>query len=215
MDITALGHSSFKIRGKQATVVTDPYASDMVGIKYPRSVTADIVTVSHDHADHNAVAVIGGNPFVVTGAGEYEVHGVGIIGVPSYHDSEQGAKRGRNTIYRIEIDGVVIAHLGDLGHPLSEQDIERLDGVDVLLVPVGGVYTINAAEAVKVVHDIEPAIAVPMHYLTDGMDTKAFGELSPVSAFLKEIGKEDVTAQEKLVVTKDKLPEELDVVVLA
>ena len=215
MDITPLGHSSFKIRGKHATVVTDPYASDMVGIKYPRSVTADIVTVSHDHADHNAVAAVGGNPFVVTGAGEYEVHGVGIIGVPSYHDSEQGAKRGRNTIYRIEIDGVVIVHLGDLGHPLSEQDIERLDGVDVLLVPVGGVYTINAAEAVKVVHDIEPAIAVPMHYLTDGMDTKAFGELSPVSAFLKEIGKEDVPSQEKLVITKDKLPEELDVVVLA
>jgi L-ascorbate metabolism protein UlaG (beta-lactamase superfamily) len=215
MDITSLGHASFKIRGKQATVVTDPYTSDMVGLKFPRLVTADIVTVSHDHEDHNAVDDVGETPFIVHAPGEYEVKGVSILGVATFHDEEKGAKRGRNTMYRIEVDGVSIVHAGDLGHTLSPEEVEKLNGVDILLIPVGGVYTIDAVQATKIVRDIEPAIVIPMHYLRDGMNKKEFGELSPVSAFLTHIGKEDVTPQDKLTISKDKLPEEMQVVVLS
>lgn len=213
MEITYLGHSSFRIRGKNATVVTDPYDGAIVGMKFPKHVAADIVTVSHDHGDHNAVSEIEGSPFVVNGAGEYEVKGVGVVGLSAFHDDEKGAKRGRNTLYRIEIDGIAIVHLGDLGHTLSTKEIDELDGVSILLVPVGGVYTIDATQAVAVVNEIEPSIVIPMHYGRPELDQKSFGGLSPVAAFLKEIGK-DVTPQAKLTLTKDKLPAEMQVVVL-
>ena len=214
MDITFLGHSSFRIRGKAATVVTDPYDSAMVGLKFPKHIEADIVTVSHAHPDHNAVSAVEGSPFVVHGAGEYEIKGVGIVGMPVFHDNEKGAARGGNIIYRMEIDGVSIVHLGDLGHPLSSAQVDELDGVNVLLVPVGGIFTIDASVAVQMVNDIEPSIVIPMHYGRPDMDQKAFGELTSVSTFLKEIGKADVVPQPKLSITKDKLPPEMQVVVL-
>lgn len=213
MDITSLGHSSFRLRGKTVSVVTDPYDSSMVGLKFPKHVTADIVTVSHEHHDHNAVSQLDGSPFIVNGPGEYEVKGVGIVGIPVYHDEEKGAKRGRNTIYRIELDGVSIVHLGDLGHTLSSEQIDDLDGVDVLLVPVGGVYTISAQQASEIVSEIEPSIVIPMHYFRDGL-TEAFKSLSPVSLFFKEMGIESIAPVPKLTVAKDKLPEVLQVVVL-
>lgn len=213
MDITYLGHSSFKLRGKGSTVVTDPYGS-MVGIPFPKHTTADIVTVSHDHEDHNAVGDVEGNPFVVAGPGEYEIKGVGVVGIGVYHDDQKGAKRGKNTIYRIELDGMSIVHLGDLGHELSSPQVDCLDGVDILLVPVGGVYTIDANTAVKVIHEIEPTIVIPMHYNRPGLDQKAFDQLLGVDAFLKEMGKADVVAQAKFSVTKEKLPEEMQVIVL-
>lgn len=213
MDITSLGHSSFKLRGKQATVVTDPFGS-MVGLPFPKHTAADIVTVSHEHEDHNAAQLIEGNPFVVRGPGEYEVKGVGIVGTATFHDDAGGTKRGKNTIYRIELDGISVVHLGDLGHELSSQQVDSLDGVDILLVPVGGFYTIDAAQAAKVVGEIEPRIVIPMHYNRSGLDQKAFGSLTGVDAFLKELGKTDVTPQQKLSITKEKIPEELQVVVL-
>lgn len=213
MDITYLGHSAFKLRGKNATVVTDPYDEKMVGLKFPRHTTADIVTVSHEHHDHNAIAAIEGSPFVVRGPGEYEVKGVAIVGTRTYHDTEKGAKRGTNTIYRIEIDNVAVVHLGDLGHPLSSEEIESLDGVDILLIPVGGFYTVDAATAANLVHEIEPTIVVPMHYSQAGL-TAGGSQLTPVSVFLKEMGKESVVAQSKLSITRDKLPEEMQVIVL-
>lgn len=214
MDITYLGHSSFRLRGKTTSVVTDPYDSQMVGLKFPKHIEADIVTVSHDHADHNAVSAVEGSPFVVGGPGEYEIKGVGIVGISVFHDAEKGATRGRNTIYRIEVDGVSIVHLGDLGHVLSSDQVDMLDGVNVLLVPVGGVYTIDPGQAAQVISDIEPAIVIPMHYGNEKLNQKAFGGLSPVSAFLKEIGKEVPASQVKLTITKDKLPTEMQVVVL-
>lgn len=214
MEITYLGHSSFKLRGKAVTVVTDPYDQTMVGIKFPKHTRADIVTVSHDHNDHNAVTAVEGAPFVIAGPGEYEVKGVGIVGIGVFHDDERGAKRGKNTIYRIELDGTSIVHLGDLGHALSDDQVDSLNGVDVLLVPVGGVYTIDAKIARQVVGAIEPSIVIPMHYNREGLDQKTFGALAPVSSFLKEIGKEGVSPVSKLAISKDKLPEELQVVVL-
>lgn len=213
MDITYLGHASFRIRGKNATVVTDPYDSGLVGLKFPKHVEADIVTVSHEHADHNSIQQIEGKPYVIKGPGEYEVKGVGVVGLSSYHDDQKGSVRGRNTIYRIEIDGVAIVHLGDLGHELSTSDIDALDGVHILMIPVGGIYSLDSAQAVAVVGEIEPLIVIPMHYSRPELNQKEFGTLSSVSMFLKEIGKE-AGVQPKLTITKDKLPAEMQVVVL-
>lgn len=214
MDITYLGHSSFRIKGKAATIVTDPYDSEKVGLKFPKHVEADIVTVSHDHEDHNAVGVVDGSPFLIKGPGEYELKGVGIVGVSVFHDDEKGEKRGRNIMYRIEIDGVSIVHLGDLGHLLSSAQVDELDGVNILFVPIGGVYTIDPAQAAAVVNDIDPAIVIPMHYGREELDPNAFAGLSGLPQFLKEMGKEGVVAQPKLSVTKDKLPAEMQIVVL-
>ncbi|MEK7141204.1 MAG: MBL fold metallo-hydrolase [Patescibacteria group bacterium] len=213
MDITYLGHSSFKLRGKQATLVTDPYGS-LIGLSYPKHTEADIVTVSHDHEDHNAVRLVDGNPFIVSGPGEYEIKGVGVVGLGVYHDDQKGEKRGKSTIFRIEIDGLSIVHLGDLGHELSAAQVDSLDGVDILLVPVGGIYTIDANQAAKIVGEIEPTIVIPMHYNRTGLDQKMFADLAPVDAFLKEMGKTEVSPQPKFSVTRDKLPEEMQVVVL-
>ena len=214
MEITYLGHSSFKLRGKTVTVVTDPFDTIAVGIKFPKHTSADIVTVSHDHNDHNATNTVEGSPFVVSGPGEYEVKGVGIVGIGVFHDDANGAKRGKNTIYRIELDGVSIVHLGDLGHTLTSDQVDGLDGVDILLIPVGGVYTIDAKIAREVVTAIEPSVVIPMHYHSFDLDQKAFGSLAAVSVFLKEIGKENIPLVPKFSVTKDTLPEELQVVVL-
>ncbi len=213
MDITYLGHSSFKLRGKAATVVTDPYRSS-IGLPFPKHVTSDIVTVSHDHDDHNAISAVEGTPFIVTGPGEYEIKGVGIVGLGVYHDDEKGAKRGKNTIYRIELDGLSVVHLGDLGHELSAAQVDSLDGVDILLVPVGGIYTIDAGLAAKIVGEIEPTIVIPMHYNRPDLDQKMFGTTAGVDAFLREMGKTDVSPQPKFSVTRDKLPEQMQVIVL-
>jgi len=213
MDIFYLGHSSFKLKGKKATVVTDPYDSVMVGLKFPKNVEADIVTVSHAHDDHNAVSQIGGTPFVVTGPGEYEIKGTGIIGLPSFHDNEKGKSRGANTIYNMEMDGVHIAHLGDLGEMLTDKEIEELGSVDILLIPVGGVFTITAKQAQELITGIEPSVVIPMHYGRADLNQKAFRELSPVSTFLELMGG-TVAPQPKLSITKDKIPEQMQIIVL-
>ena len=214
MEITALGLSSFKLRGKQATVVTDPFDSKAVGLKFPKNVEADVITVSHDHPDHNEISAVGGKPFVIAGPGEYEIKGVMVIGVATFHDENQGADRGKNTIYRIEIDGVKVGHLGDLGHVLSSAQVDSLNGVDVLFVPVGGVYSLDPVKAAQVISDLEPRIVIPMHYNVEGLDVKTYGALSPVSAFLKQMNKETVVPVSKLSVSKDKFAPEMQVVVL-
>ena len=214
MEITALGLSSFKLRGKQATVVTDPYDSKAVGLKFPKNVEADVITVSHDHPDHNEISAVVGKPFVISGPGEYEIKGIMVIGVATFHDETQGADRGKNTIYRIEIDGVKVGHLGDLGHVLSSAQVDGLNGVDVLFVPVGGVYSLDPVKAAQVISDLDPRIVIPMHYNTEGLDAKTYGTLSPVSAFLKQMNKESVVPVSKLSVSKDKFAPEMQVVVL-
>ena len=214
MDITYLGHSSFRIRGKNASVVIDPYDSAMVGLKFPKHIATDILLVTHDHPDHNAVSQIDGEPFVVRGPGEYEIKGVEIIGIPVYHDAQKGQERGTNTMYRIEIDGVSIVHAGDLGHTLSTGEVDGLDGVNILMIPVGGVYTISAAQAAQVIKEIEPSVVIPMHYGKPELVKQTFGQLATLADFLKEMGKEGTPAQSKLTITKDKIPEEMQVVVL-
>jgi L-ascorbate metabolism protein UlaG (beta-lactamase superfamily) len=214
MEIKYLGHSSFYIKGKNATVVTDPFDSEIAGIKFPKHIEANIVTVSHDHKDHNAVANVEGSPFVVHGPGEFEVKGIYMVGTKSYHDTKKGAERGQNTIYHYEIDGMNLVHLGDLGHELSSADIDAIGGADILFIPVGGFYTINSEEADRIISEIEPKIVIPMHYKRPGLNDKALPDLAELSVFLKQLGKEAVVPQPKLLITKDKLPLEMQVVVL-
>lgn len=213
MDITYLGHSSFKLRGKSATLVTDPFNPEMLGLKFP-VVAADIVTISHNHADHNYFTAVGGVPVIVSGPGEYEVKGVNIIGVSTYHDNSNGRERGKNTVYRINMDGISLVHCGDLGHKLSDKDKEIFSGCDVLMIPVGGFYTITVKDASEIVTQLEPGIVIPMHYKLPSTKQKIGENLAEVGVFLKEMGKEGIQSQPKLNITKDKLPPEMTVVVL-
>lgn len=204
MEITSLGHASYKIRGKSVTIVTDPFDPKHVGIAFPKHVSANIITVSHPHEGHNAVTSVEGAPFVVSGPGEYEVQNVSIIGIPTFHDDAKGEKLGRNTMYHMEIEGVNIAHLGDLGHMLTSAERDKLDGVDILMIRVGGGdHMLSVKDTVTLIGEIEPKIVIPMHYKTESLET-----------FCKAIGKEDVQPVPKLVTTKDKLPQEMQVVVL-
>lgn len=218
MDIQYLGHACFKIKGKNATIVTDPFDPHMVGLSLPKNLTADIVTISHQHNDHNFVqglqAPNGTELVTLEGPGEYEVKGVEIAGMASFHDPNQGRDRGDNTIFKIDIDGVKVVHLGDLGHILTEAQVELIDEVDILLIPVGGTYTITAKEAAKVINQLEPAIVVPMHFQRPGLKEDLFKALSPLADFLKEMGRENIASQPKLKLTRDDLPEEMEIVVL-
>jgi len=213
MDIFPLGHSSFRIKGKSVTVATDPFDPQMVGFPFPKHISADIVTVTHPHKDHNNIGAVEGNPFVIQGPGEYEVKDVGVIGMSSYHDEQKGKERGLNTLYHIEIDGINVVHLGDLGIMLSKEEIEKLDGVDILFVPVGGKVTITIQDAQRLISELEPTIIIPMHYKTS-KHSKGFEEMASVQPFLKIMGKEEVTPVPKLSITKDKLPSEMQIVVL-
>jgi len=195
-----LGHSCFRIKGSQAVVITDPFPPDL-GYSLGKP-TADIVTVSHQHPSHSYTQGIAGEPKKIQGPGEYEISGVLIIGVPTFHDSEGGRKRGKNTVYLMEIDGVPVCHLGDLGHVLSDEQVEEIGNVDVLLLPVGGVSTIDAVMAAEVIRQLEPKAVVPMHYKTPSISR----ELDPVEKFLKEMGMEQVESRPKLSLTKSNLP---------
>ncbi len=212
MDIISLGHSSFRFKGKSASVVTDPYDPKMVGLKYS-GVEGDIVTVSHNHHDHNQASLVKNAKKTVAGPGEYEIMGVSILGFASYHDDAKGEKRGQNTIFVFEMDDLRLCHLGDLGHELSEDLIEALGDIDVLFVPVGGEFTLGPEAAVRVVQAVEPAITIPMHYQEPGISQENFKALAPVEAFLKEVGL-TVERLPKLTVKKEDLGEDQKVVVL-
>ncbi len=216
MEITYLGHSSFKLKGKNGTVILDPYNDD-IGLKFP-NVSADIVVVSHQHHDHNATNKITGTtrrakPFIVSEPGEYEVGGISVFGIPTYHDDEKGAKHGQNTVFTILIDDVLVCHLGDLGHALTNEQVTQIGSIDVLLCPVGGDFTIGPKQAVKTIHELEPSYAIPMHFRTEKHD-KSFSELKTLSDFLKEYGLSPAP-QAKLNVEKLRLPEETELVVLS
>lgn len=212
MILTWLGHSCFKMQDKAGpdgvTVITDPFDKE-VGLKLP-NYEADIVTVSHDHHDHNNVGALRGNPFVINCAGEYDVKNVLIEGIDSYHDTNQGSERGSNLIFRFEIDDISIVHLGDLGQVLDSAQLEKLAGTDILLIPVGGKYTLDAQKAVEVISQIEPRIIIPMHYKTPDLKI----EIEGVDKFIKEIGLTP-SYEEKLKINKKDLPQEdMELVVL-
>jgi L-ascorbate metabolism protein UlaG (beta-lactamase superfamily) len=165
MKIKWLGHSCFKITSsKGIRILTDPF-DDNVGYKIP-SVEADIVTTSHGHYDHNFVDCVKGNFEVLNKVGNFYIKDIPIVGIHTYHDNEDGAKRGDNVIYVFNVDGMRVCHLGDLGHLLSSAQIEMLGNIDFLLIPIGGNYTIDAEAAIEVINQINPKIVIPMHYKT-------------------------------------------------
>lgn len=208
MDIHWFGHSCFRIREKGVTVVTDPHPEDL-GYARPR-VRADIVTVSHAHRGHSSVKGFRGAPRVVTCPGEYEIGGVFITGVPTFHDAEEGKEQGQNVAFLFDFDGLTVCHLGDLGHVLAQNQVEALNQVNVLLIPVGGNATITAVEAAKVVSLIEPNVLVPMHYKTPATSRR----LDSVGRFLTEMGADDVQPQEMLRLSSSSLPGDTTVVLL-
>ncbi|MBC7264656.1 MAG: MBL fold metallo-hydrolase [Chloroflexi bacterium] len=208
MDIQWFGHSCFRLRTRGATVITDPCGPE-TGYEIPR-MRADIVTVSHEHEDHNYCRIVAGDPKILRGPGEYEIKGIFIVGISTYHDRKKGQERGKNTVFTFEMDGLRICHLGDLGHVPSQEQIEELSDVSVLLIPVGGGTTINAAQAAEVVSLLEPNIVIPMHYSTKDLAMR----LDPVSKFLAEMGQEGVKPQEMLQVQAGNMPEETQVVLL-
>jgi L-ascorbate metabolism protein UlaG (beta-lactamase superfamily) len=214
MIITWCGHSCFKIQNKLTaegiTVTTDPFDKKL-GLKVP-SFESDIVTISHDHYDHNNISALRGKPYVMKTAGEYDVKGVAVHGVESYHDKAEGKERGVNIMYKITMDDITISHLGDLGHVLDDKQLEVLVGTDILLVPVGGKYTLDAKKAVEVVSQIEPRIVIPMHYMVDGLKVEG---IDGVEKFVKELGIKP-TEEEKLKITKKELPQEdMELVILS
>lgn len=216
VDIWWYGQACFKVRGRDASVVFDPYDASFTGLGKLK-VSGDIVCVTHDHRDHNNASIVSAAvedraPFVISGPGEYEIAGVNIVGIASFHDDKNGAERGGNTVYLATIDDVNIVHLGDLGQKkLTQEQVEALSVCDVLLIPVGSVYTISGRDAPEIISQIEPKIIVPMHYKTPGL---AF-DLDPVSIFLSAVGKEKIEPQPKLSVARDRLPEEPEIVLLA
>ena len=208
MEISWLGHSCFQLRGKNVTLITDPF-SPQLGRSLGK-ISAPIVTISHNHPGHNFAGGVDGEPRIVRGPGEYEISDVLITGVSSYHDNKHGQELGRNTIYIIHMDDLIICHLGDLGHILQEEQLEEVADADMLLVPIGGQHTINAAQAAEVISQVEPHIVIPMHY------SPPIGDVpNPLDKFCREMGIEAINPQPKLSITRSALPAETQVVILS
>ncbi len=202
MEIDWFGHACFRLRGREGTVITDPYSKE-IGLSFPRP-RADIVTLSHDHPGHNFANGVKGEPRVLSGPGEYEIKNIFVTGIPTAHDKKGGKERGKNTVYTIEMDGLTICHLGDLGHVPTQPQAEAFGNVNILLVPVGGVSTINASEAAEIVSLLEPQVIIPMHYQLPDLAFK----LDPAAKFFKALGIKPPDAAPSLKVTKDSLPKE-------
>lgn len=208
MKISFLGHACFLIESEGIKIVTDPYDSQ-IGFPLP-SVSADIVTVSHSHFDHSATAAVGGNPTIIKSVGESVQKGVKILGVQAYHDSAQGAERGPDIIFKFTLEGINLCHLGDLGHILSQEQIEQIGPVDILMIPTGGVFSLDGQKAKEVVAELKPTIILPMHFKEEGLNF----ELEPVENFLKiadmtstnqdylEINSRDALGQKRIILLK-------------
>ena len=207
MELTWIGHSCFRLRGRDATVITDPCPK---GSGYPVGrASAEVVTISNTHPNHAAIDEVAGGPTVLDGPGEYEIQGVTVTGVRT-NPPRAGQNGLHNTSYIITIDDVTVCHLGDLANLPTAEQVELMKDANVLLVPVGGHCTISAPEAVEVVSQVEPKIVVPMHYATDVSTV----ELDGVDRFLREMGVANVEPQPRLNVTRSSLPDEPTVILL-
>lgn len=189
MQIQYYGHSCFKITTKPGGRATediilffDPFGKEL-GIRPPQG-QADIIFVSHQHPNHNNISAIKGDPVIVETPGEYAVKGINVVGVDSFHDNVEGTEKGRSTIYILEAEELKICHLGDLGCDLTGKQLEEIDGVDILFIPVGGTSTIDGKKAAELVRKIEPAIIIPMHYKTTG----SAAEIEDEKKFCNEMG---------------------------
>ncbi len=218
MDITWLGHSCFQLRGKNVTLVTDPFSPQFGDSTRLSKISASIITVSHDSPGHNYAqglpAVNGKVPRVVRSPGEYEISDVLITGVAAHGDSKQG----RNTIYIIHIDDIAVCHLGNLGQALRDDQLEEVADADVLLLPIGGEQNINVSQAIEVIGQVEPRIVIPMHYRPDTVDETSEEQTNPLAKFCREMGVDRSNVQSKLTVTRNTLanaPSELQVILLS
>lgn len=201
------GHSCFQIsfssaKNTNCNVVTDPFGD--IGLKEP-NFEADAVLTSHNHYDHNNIKAVKGNPFLINGPGEYEVKGIFIQGIDSFHDDVEGKERGRNTIYIIEGENMRFCHMGDFGQKqLTDEQLEKLGKIDVLMIPVGGTYTVDSHGASKITGQIEPRVVIPMHCDLPKLKIKLDG----VDKFLRAMGKNSIESQDKLVLKPSSLPKE-------
>jgi L-ascorbate metabolism protein UlaG (beta-lactamase superfamily) len=209
MEITWLGRACFRIRGKEATVVTDPYDNKTTGYTLGRP-NADIVTVSHPGPAHANAEGVGGNPRVIDGPGEFEISGASIVGVTTWRGKEKTPESGRNVAYVIELEDMRVGHLGAIGHVPTSDQLEEMSNVDILLVPVGGGESLDAPPAVETVSLIEPKLVIPMTYKTPADRAK----LDPLDRFLKEMGAKNPEPHAKVTVTRSSLPEETQLLVL-
>ncbi|MGI6296367.1 MAG: MBL fold metallo-hydrolase [Armatimonadota bacterium] len=214
MNIKFLGHASFLLTTSAGTrIITDPFDPNAYpgALKYARiNEKADVVTVSHDHADHHASNLIAGGPMIIKGSGKFVADGVDIFGVPTYHDDEHGAQRGKNTIFVLSADGLRVAHFGDLGHVLTGDQAAEVGSVDVALIPVGGFYTIDAKQAAKVAEQVSARVVIPMHYSNE----KCSFPIASVEGFIA--GKPNVvrSGESAVDVNPGELPAERTIIVL-
>jgi L-ascorbate metabolism protein UlaG (beta-lactamase superfamily) len=207
-EIKWFGHGCFRVRAREATVLLDPVGKS-TGYTLPKQ-KADIVTISHQDPGHTALGQVQDGYFLIDGPGEYEVSDVFVTGIRTFHDKQGGKERGYNTAYLVEVEDLRICHLGDLGHSLSESQLEGLESIDILLVPVGGGNALDAQGASEVIAQLEPRIVIPMHYRTAAGDPN----LNDAEAFCKALGIENPTPQEKFTVRKSDLGETVKVVIL-
>jgi len=220
MQIIWKGQSFFQIliqKGKEGVIkiAIDPY-DEQIGLK-PPTCEADILLITHSHFDHNNVKAVNGNPFLISEPGEYEIKDVFIQGISAFHDNAQGKEKGENTIYTLESEGIKICHLGDLGQKeLTDEQLEKIGAIDILMIPVGGVYTISAKEAVKIISQIEPKIIIPMHYHIPYPGRRPGGSYRPklkiklegLDKFLKIMGVKAPEVSKKLSISQRNLPTE-------
>ncbi|MFU8796534.1 MAG: MBL fold metallo-hydrolase [Dehalococcoidia bacterium] len=211
MKIRWLGHACFLITSRDGLrVITDPYSVGG-GIGYsPISETADVVLVSHDHGDHSNTSAVQGRPDVVRGMGRRTARGVQFQGVATYHDASEGKHRGTNSVFCFTLDDIKLCHLGDLGHVLTPEQVKEIGSVDVVFVPVGGFYTIDAAEADRVCGLLKPGLVIPMHFKTSGC---AF-PIAGVEDFLKDKGDVRMVGGSEMDLERDSIPASTEVVVL-
>ena len=208
MNIRWLGHSCFLFTNQDGVkLVTDPF-NERVGLPLP-NVEADVVTVSHHHHDHDYVQAISGNPQVVDSEGLHKISDLNIKGTLTYHDQEQGAKRGNNMLFAFSMDGVRAAHLGDLGHILTSEQLADIGPIDVLCIPIGGFYTIDAQQSSEVIRQLNPKIILPMHYKLDDSITLPIAGLNSFLGYFPQVER-----RKDLDITKDSLPREQTVIVL-
>jgi L-ascorbate metabolism protein UlaG (beta-lactamase superfamily) len=212
MEITYFGLNAVRLRGREATVMIDPYEPKL-GLS-PVRLNVQIVIFSHDDPTHFSLQGLAGEPHIVTGAGEFEIKAVAITGTQTYHDAKKGAERGKNFVYTVEIDDLRICHLGHLGHALSEEQLEALGSkIDVLFVPIGGGSHINSSQATEIVNQIEPKLVIPISYALPGLTLLA-QNLEGVEKFAKEMGATDLTPQPKLQISTTPSVEETKLVLL-
>lgn len=218
MEIKFIGHSSFLIKTKTIKILTDPFDPQVVGLKFPK-VDPDVITISHYHQDHNFVKPFQSasgdkNPLIIDIPGEFEKQGTRIFGFKSYHDKNQGKDRGENIIFKIETKEGNILHCGDLGMTLSDNFIDDIGDIDILIVPIGGFYTIDSDEAFELTKKIEPSIVIPMHYNHPMINQEVFGKLSGVEEFTRKFGIEKPSFLPKLIYKKEEVDQEMKVIVL-